>query len=139
MGDAQRRVADLEVVSSSLAGRASSLILLTALAAACGAAQQVEAGMPAGAAIFDQTDPTCLPNPDGRSFRCTLARAPVAEVTGFLGAKEVLAIDDKVGGGCIGLDTAGMQWDCFIGQDAVDREIIGPDFLGEPVLGPGVG
>lgn len=126
-------------MSSSLAGRAISVVLIAATLTACGAAQQVEVGMPAGAAIFDQTDPTCLPNPDGRSFRCTLARPPVGEITTFLGAKEVLAIDGKVGGGCIGLDVAGMQWDCFIGQDAVDREIIGPDLLGEPVLGPGVG
>jgi hypothetical protein len=95
--------------------------------------------MPAGAAIFEQTDPSCVLNPDGRSFRCTLARPPVAEIENFLGAKEVLAIEGKVGGGCIGLDVAGMQWDCFLGQDAVDREIIGPDLLGEPVLGPGQG
>jgi hypothetical protein len=32
-----------------------------------------------------------------------------------------------------------MTWDCYIGQAAVDQEIIGPDFLGEPVLGPGHG
>jgi hypothetical protein len=32
-----------------------------------------------------------------------------------------------------------MQWDCLLGTDAVDRQIIGPDLLGEPVLGPGRG
>ncbi len=42
-------------------------------------------------------------------------------------------------GGCIGLDVAGMAWDCYIGQDAVDHEIISQDFLGEPVPGPGHG
>ena len=131
-------------MSSSLAGRASSPIaiamaIMATCLSGCFAATQVAAGMPAGAAIFDQTNPTCLPNADGRSFRCTLEHAPVADFDNFLGTKEVLAIDGKVGGGCIGLDSAGMQWDCFIGQDAVEHEIIGPDLLGEPVLGPGQG
>jgi hypothetical protein len=143
-------------VSSSLAGRArrhpfghaeatalTSLIPKALLAAtllgACGPAAQVERGMPAGAAIFDQTDPSCLPNPDGTGFRCTLSRPPAGEQTNFTGAKEVLAIDGVAAGGCIGLDAAGMTWDCFIGQPAVDREIISQDFLGQPVAGPGQG
>jgi hypothetical protein len=95
--------------------------------------------MPAGAAIFDQTDPTCLPNPDGSSFRCTLSRPPVGDFATYLGAKEVLAIDGVAAGGCNGLDAAGMTWDCFLGQAAVDREIISQDFLGQPILGPGQG
>jgi hypothetical protein len=32
-----------------------------------------------------------------------------------------------------------MTWDCYVGQDAVDQEVISRDFLGEPVLGPGRG
>ena len=32
-----------------------------------------------------------------------------------------------------------MTWDCYVGQAAVDHEIISQDFLGEPVLGPGHG
>ena len=31
-----------------------------------------------------------------------------------------------------------MTWDCYVGRDAVDMEIITLDFLGEPA-GPGVG
>jgi hypothetical protein len=97
--------------------------------------------MPAGTAIFDQTDPTCVANPDGTSFRCTLSSAPGTEdgIVDFTGTKEVVAIDGIAAGGCIGLDVAGMAWDCYLGQDAVDMEIIGPDFLGEPVPGPGHG
>lgn len=60
-------------------------------------------------------------------------------MTDFPGTKEVLAIDGIAAGGCIGLDAFGMTWDCYIGQDAVDHEIISQDFLGEPVLGPGRG
>lgn len=111
----------------------------TAAAAGLFSPKQVAIGMPAGAAIFDQTDPTCVVNPDGTSFRCTLSTAPAPEVTDFTGTKEVLAIDGIAAGGCIGLDAAGMTWDCYIGQDAVDHEIISQDFLGEPVLGPGRG
>lgn len=111
----------------------------TAAAAGLFSPKQVAAGMPAGAAIFDQTNPTCAVNADGVSFRCTLANAPAPEVTDFTGVKEVLAIDGVAAGGCIGLDAAGMTWDCYIGQDAVDQEIISQDFLGEPILGPGRG
>jgi hypothetical protein len=113
----------------------------TAAAAGLFSPKQVAQGMPAGTAIFDQTDPTCAANPDATSFRCTLSSAPGDEdgITDFTGTKEVLAIDGLVAGGCIGLDVAGMTWDCYIGQDAVDMEIIGQDLLGEPVLGPGRG
>jgi hypothetical protein len=110
----------------------------TAAAAGVFSPKQVATGMPAGAAIFDQTDPTCLANADG-SFRCSLSSAPAPEVSDFLGTKEVLAIDGVAAGGCIGLDVAGMTWDCYLGQDAVDHEIISQDFLGEPILGPGRG
>ena len=111
----------------------------TAAAAGLFGPKQVAAGMPAGAAIFDQTNPTCGVNADGVSFRCTLYNPPAPEVTDFTGVKEVLAIDGVAAGGCVGLDSAGMTWDCYIGQDAVDQEIISQDFLGEPVLGPGRG
>jgi hypothetical protein len=111
----------------------------TAAAAGLFSPKQVAIGMPAGAAIFDQTDPTCVTNPNGTSFRCTLSSAPAPEVGDFSGTKEVLAIDGVVAGGCIGLDAAGMTWDCYVGQDAVDQEIISQDFLGEPIFGPGRG
>jgi hypothetical protein len=44
-----------------------------------------------------------------------------------------------VAGGCLGLDHSGMNWDCYIGQDAVDRAIIGKDLLGQPVPYPSRG
>jgi len=116
----------------------------------CAAADAARSGasrlpLPAGAAIFDQTDPSCMVNPDGSSFRCTLSKPPADEVTdasgnpAYLGAKEVLAIDGVAAGGCIGLDVARMTWDCHIGQAAVEHEILSQDFLGQPVLGPGHG
>jgi hypothetical protein len=102
-------------------------------------AQQVEAGMPAGAAIFASTDPTCVLSADATSFRCTLSRAPAPEVSNFRDAKEPLAIGGRVAGGCLGLDRGGVSWDCYIGQDAVDHAIIGQDLLGQPAPYPGRG
>ena len=98
--------------------------------------QQVEAGMPSGAAIFAATDPKCVLSADGTSFRCTLSHAPEPEISNFLDAKEPLAIGGRVAGGCLGLDRGGMTWDCYIGQDAVDRAIIGRDLLGQPAPYP---
>lgn len=100
--------------------------------------KQVAAGMPAGAVIFDGTHPTCTADPAGIAFHCTLASAPRPDVLDFTGAKEILVADGKVAGGCIGQDAAGMTWDCYVGRDAVDKEIITLDFLGKPA-GPGVG
>ncbi len=111
----------------------------TAAAAGLFSPRQVAVGMPAGAAIFHQTDPSCTVNADGRSYHCTLATTPAPVTSDFRGVKELLAIDGKIAGGCIGLDQAGLAWDCYIGQDAVDQEILVKDLLGQPELAPGRG
>jgi hypothetical protein len=123
--------------------------------------KQVATAMPAGAVIFDQTDPTCTADPGGKVFHCTLGSAPAPDEPDYTGSKQTLAPDGKIGGpapgkpdytgskqtlvadgriagGCIGQDVAGMHWDCYVGQDAVDMEIITQDFLGEPA-GPSRG
>ena len=113
----------------------------TGTAAATGlfSPKQVAGGMPAGAAIFHDTNPSCTLNADGRVYSCTLATRPAPEVSDFRGVKELLTIDGKVAGGCIGLDLAGLNWSCFIGQDAVDQEILVKDLLGQPETEPGRG
>jgi hypothetical protein len=110
----------------------------TAAAATLLTPKQVATAMPAGAVIFDQTDPTCAVDPGGKVFHCTLGSAPAPDVSDYTGSKQILVAGGKVAGGCIGQDVAGMHWDCYVGQDAVDMEIITHDFLGEPA-GPGVG
>ena len=42
-------------------------------------------------------------------------------------------------GGCRSLDSAGLQWECYLGRKAVDEQIIGPGFLGEYAPPPGHG
>jgi hypothetical protein len=44
-----------------------------------------------------------------------------------------------VNGGCRSLNSAGTEWQCYIGQKAVDEQIIGPSFLGAYSPSPGVG
>jgi hypothetical protein len=98
----------------------------------------VAAGMPAGAVIFADSNPTCVQS-DAKTYRCTLTSAPAPEISDFLGAGEGLVIAGKIAGGCVGLDHAGMTWNCFLGQDAVDQRIIDKGFLGQPAPVPGRG
>ena len=99
----------------------------------------VAAGMLAGAAIFAQSDPTCALESDGKTYRCTVKNAPAPEFSNYLGAKELLVIAGSVAGGCIGLDQDGMTWNCFLGQQAVDHEILDKGLLGQPAPFPGRG
>jgi hypothetical protein len=58
----------------------------------------------------------------------------------WLGAAEpTVDATNHVNGGCRGLDAAGMTWQCYIGEAAVEEEIISRQFLGERVRGPGIG
>ena len=44
-----------------------------------------------------------------------------------------------VNGGCRSLTSAGTEWECYIGQAAVDQQIISQGFLGQVETTPGVG
>jgi hypothetical protein len=41
--------------------------------------------------------------------------------------------------GCRSLRSEGLEWECYLGQAAVDEQIIGQGFLGEYSSGPGAG
>jgi hypothetical protein len=45
----------------------------------------------------------------------------------------------KINGGCRSLTADGKSWDCFLGEKAIEEQIIGPALLGAPSDGPGVG
>jgi hypothetical protein len=123
------------------AGVAALLVVGAGTAAAAGlfTPKQVATGMPAGTAIFGQTNPTCTLDANGTTYHCTLASAPARDVSDFTGSKELVAVDGRIAGGCIGQDAAGMHWDCYMGQDAVRHEILVQDLLGQPELTPGRG
>ena len=124
----------------ALAGALVALIASgTVAAATLLTPKQVAAGMPAGAVIFEGTHPTCTADPAGTVFHCTLKSAPRARMCRTSPAPRKCSSPTAWSpAGCIGQDAAGMTWDCYVGQDAVDMEIITLDFLGEPA-GPGVG
>lgn len=100
----------------------------------------VAKSLPAGTLSLAGTEPTCTTVRDGAEYRCTLAKAPAPEVSDWQGTVEPTVDATKhVNGGCRSLNSAGTEWQCYIGQAAVDQQIIGQGFLGEYAPSPGVG
>jgi hypothetical protein len=102
--------------------------------------------MPAGTLALAGTEPTCTVVTKDVEFHCVLAKAPASEVTdahgnpAWRGTVEPTADASKqVNGGCRSLQQDGREWECYIGQAAVDQKIIGRQFLGQPMPSPGVG
>ena len=106
----------------------------------------VAASMPAGTLALAGTEPTCTVVTKDVEFHCVLAKAPAAEVTdvngvpAWKGTVEPTVDESKhVNGGCRSLASDGKEWECYLGQAAVDQKIIGQSFLGEFAPSPGVG
>jgi hypothetical protein len=100
----------------------------------------VAASMPAGTLALAGTEPTCTIVTKGIEFHCTLANAPAPEVSDWKGTVEPSVDATKhVNGGCRSLASDGREWECYIGQAAVDQKIIGQQFLGQFASAPGVG
>jgi hypothetical protein len=125
------------IVLPSAAFAADQLLLTT---------DDVANSMPAGAQIFVGRHATCSVVTENVEYHCVLDRAPMVEGTDSAGnpiykgvVEPTVDANHKVNGGCRGLTTDGLQWQCYIGQKAVDEQIVGPGFLGETVSGPGVG
>lgn len=101
---------------------------------------EIEAGMPAGSALFGGTHPSCTVRADGVTYACTLASLPTEETSeDWTNAKEILTLDKHVAGGCIGQDPEGRHWDCYLGEEAVKRQILDRDLLGAYAPVPGRG
>jgi hypothetical protein len=101
---------------------------------------QVAASMPAGTLSLAGTEPTCTTVKDGVEFHCVLAKAPAPEVSDWKGTVEPTVDASKhVNGGCRSLTSKGTEWECYIGQAAVDQQIVGQSLLGQYSSGPGVG
>ncbi len=101
----------------------------------------VQSSLPAGEAAFIGTDPACTPVEEGVEYHCVLARRPFHEWTSnWTNAKEPTVDATKhVNGGCVGLTADGLEWECYLGQAAVDHGIVGQGFLGQYAPGPGHG
>ena len=102
--------------------------------------EDVAASLPAGTLALAGTNPTCTVVRENVEYHCVLEKAPAPEVEDWKGTVEP-SVDatSHVNGGCRSLNSAGTEWSCYIGQEAVDQQIIGPALLGEFSSGPGVG
>jgi hypothetical protein len=102
--------------------------------------ESVAASLPAGTAWLQATDPSCTTVTDGVEYHCTLAKHPSDAISDWLGTVEPTVDATKhVNGGCRSLSHDGLDWQCYIGQKAVDEKIISHGFLGEYAPTPGVG
>jgi hypothetical protein len=106
----------------------------------------VAQSMPAGTLALAGTEPTCTVVTKDVEFHCVLAKAPALEVTDSHGnpawkgtVEPSVDASKHVNGGCRSLAQDGREWECYIGQAAVDQNIIGQGFLGQPSPTPGVG
>jgi len=96
--------------------------------------------MPADAAIFAGREATCIVVVPNVEYHCVLDRPPVQEVADFTGVDEPTVDATKhVNGGCNGSTADGLVWECYLGEEAVRQQIIGPDFLGAYAPDPGHG
>jgi hypothetical protein len=102
---------------------------------------EVAASLPAGTRRLQGTEPTCTVVEQDVEYRCTLSRPPAdPEVDDLKGTVEPTVDATKhVNGGCRSLTSDGLVWQCYIGQAAVEQQIIGSGFLGEYAPEPGVG
>jgi len=102
---------------------------------------EVSKGLPGGSAIFEGTNPSCTSHDDGIVFDCTLASAPTVEVLDdYTGAAELFVDANKnIAGGCRGITADGLQWTCYVGDRAVEEDILSADLLGEYAPEPGRG
>jgi hypothetical protein len=101
----------------------------------------VAASLPAGTKMLQGTDPRCTVVTQDVEYHCVLSHAiPSPEVSDLKGTVEpTVDASSHVNGGCRSLESDGLTWECYIGEKAVDEQIIGPDFLGTYSSGPGVG
>lgn len=102
---------------------------------------QVAAGLPLGSAVFQGTNPACTPAGE-ESYDCLLSTPPTVGYAegGWAGTKFSFLDDQKrVAGGCVGADAAGLRWSCFLGESAIEHEVVDREYLGQLVPEPGHG
>ena len=126
-----------------IAGIAIAIAILVPGAAVAGSLlteEDVARSMPAGTRFLVGTEPTCDTLKEGVEYHCTIKGDFVSEIEDLKGTVEPTVDATKhVNGGCRSLHSDGREWRCYIGEEAVRRQIIGPDFLGEYAPVPGVG
>ena len=99
--------------------------------------------MPAGALVLAGTQPTCTTVTDGRRvpLRARQGRTAAGGLrTARAPSSQTVDKTKHVNGGCRSLTLGrAREWECYIGQAAVDQQIISKGFLGQVETAPGVG
>jgi len=149
LGDDLERAARRDLRPKRRRRRGVAVAAVTALIAVPGAAVaaielvsegDVARSIPAGTLSLAGTEPDCTVVTQDVEYTCVLARPPAPEVSDWMGTVEPTVDASKhINGGCRSLNSAGTEWRCYIGQEAVEQQIIGPDFLGEYAPAPSVG
>ena len=122
------------------AGVAAVLGAAAAVAAVRLSTEDVARSLPAGTAALIGTDPTCTVVEQDVEYHCVLAKPPVPEVSDWRGTVEPTVDSTKhVNGGCRSLVSSGLEWECYLGQAAVDQQIVAQGFLGQYAPSPGHG
>ena len=102
--------------------------------------QEVAASIPAGTLWLAGTQPTCTVVKQNVEYHCVLAHAPGNEISDWKGTVEPTVDANKhVNGGCRSLASDGREWQCYIGEEAVNQKIVSEGFLGEYAPSPSVG
>ena len=123
----------------------AALVAIVLGAAAAIAADQLATSdvaqtLPAGTAALIGTNPTCTAVKPNVEYHCVLAKAPAPEVSDWKGTVEPTVDATKhVNGGCRALRSDGLEWQCYLGQAAVDQQIVSQGFLGQYAPEPGHG
>ena len=132
-------------------GAAAAAVLVPAAAVAATeliSNSQVAASLPQGTQALIGTNPSCTVVTAGVEYHCVLASAPSidgapTDASGnpqWLGTVEDTVDATKhVNGGCRSQNQAGTDWECYIGQVAVQHGVIGQSLLGQYAPSPGAG
>ncbi len=136
----RRRLKPRRRVVLAAAALAVALSAGGAIAAALLSTNDVSHSIVAGGLIFQGTHPDCTVVTEGVEYNCTLDTPPWHEVDDFTNmALQTVDATQHVNGGCRGLSADGLQWECWIGEAAVEQKIISQGFLGEVQTVPATG
>jgi hypothetical protein len=149
LGDALEAAATADLRAARRPWRRPALIALAAAILIPGVAfaadrlisnHDVAQSLPAGVLELAGTRPSCTTVEPNVEYHCVLANEPSHESGVVKGSVyETVDATQRVNGGCRALNETATEWECYIGQAAVDQKIIGQGFLGETQTTPAVG
>ncbi|HYN35326.1 MAG TPA: hypothetical protein VES40_22055 [Ilumatobacteraceae bacterium] len=84
-------------------------------------------------AVLNGMEPICTATIDEMVFKCTIPAFPepvgTLDYTGYV--TEIVDDASRVSGGCRSTNPVATEYLCYIGQRAIDEQIISEDFLGD--------